>query len=271
MRLVVWPVAPARALARALAAATLPDPGTPGQAPRPVVTAVDEAEPHTLRARLDGGDVDLALLPTLDVLRAPDGLAVVPGVGLVGEASPRRALVATAALDAIATVGFDPRDTQEALVAQLVLRENYGLAPTFALADLAAPLADLLAAHGAVLAPADAVVPEGAYRLDLAREFTDLTLRPMPWALVAARAGTLDEAAAAALADAVAGAAPDDDDLRADGVGAYQLTLDGLALDGLDQYAEYLFETGTLTDIPDAPFAPRTPPAEPTGDGAPTA
>lgn len=261
MRLAVWPVAPARALARALAAATAPD-------GRRVVTSVAEAEPHALRAALDAGDVDLALLPTLDVLRAPDGLAVVPGVALVGEAGPRRALVATAALDAIATVGFDPRDTQEAIVAQLVLRENYGLAPTFALADLAAPLPELLAAHGAVLAPADALTPDDAYRLDLAREFTDLTLRPMPWGLVAARAGALDEAVAAALADAIAGAMPDDDDLRDGGVGAYQLTLDGLAMDGLEQYAEYLFATGTLTDIPAPPFAPRTPPTATTGDGA---
>ncbi len=261
MRLAVWPVAPARALARALAAATLPG-------GHRVVTSVVEAEPHTLRASLDDQTVDLVLLATLDVLRAPDGLAAVPGVGLVGEAGPRRVLVATAALDAIATVGFDPRDTQEAILAQLVLRENYGLAPAFALADLAAPLDNLLATHGAVLASADAVVPEGAYRLDLAREFTDLTLRPMPWGLVVARAGALTPAVAAALADAVAAALPDDDDLRDGGVGAYQLTLDGLALDGLDQYAEYLFETGTLTDIPDAPFAPRTPPAETSGDGA---
>lgn len=246
MRLAVWPAAPARALARVWEAAGL-------------VRETVEAEPHEIRARLDAGTVDLALLTALDVLRAHDGLDLVPGVGLVGEAGPRRALVVGSALDQIRTVGFDPRDTQEALVAQLVLRELYNLAPTFALADLSAPLTMLLGTHDAVLAPADAVVPDGAVRLDLGREWTDLTLRPMPWGLVAARAGALPLVAAEALAAAVAQAEPDDA-LRPDGVGAYQLTLDGYALDGLAELAEYLFATGTLTEIPDLPFvAPDAP------------
>ncbi len=268
MRLAVWPAAPARSLARALR-------GAVGADGRPIVTEVVEAEPHVLRAALDAGDVDLALLATLDALRAPDGLALVPGVALVGEAGPRRAIVATAALDAIATVGFDPRDTQEALLAQLVLREAYGLAPTFALADLAQPLDALLDAHGAVLAPADAPTPDGAYRLDLGREWTDLTLRPMPWGLVAARAGTLSPETAAALAAAATAPPPDDEALVADGAIAYQFTLDGYATDGLDELAEYLFATGTLTEIPGLPFVdlpptePETGAPEPSGDGAP--
>jgi len=249
VRLAVWPAAPARALGRALAAAT----GADGQ---PLVTAVVEAEPHAVRALLADGRVDLALVTTLDALRAYDGFAFVPRVALAGEASPRRAIVATAALDAIETVGFDPRDTQEALLAQLVLREGYGLAPQFALADLGEGLPALLARHGAVLAPADAPVPDGAYRLDLGREWTDLTLRPMPWALVAARAGTLAPSAAAALADAARLADPDDERLRLDGVAAFQLTLDGYAADGLEQLAQLWFQTGTLDDVPDVPFAP---------------
>ena len=223
-----------------------------------------------MRACLDEETVDLALLTTLDVLRAHDGLALVPRVALAGEAGPRRALIATAALDAIATVGFDPRDTQEAILAQLVLREAYGLAPQFGLADLTRPLGALLDAHGAVLAPADAPVPGGAYRLDLGREFTDLTLRPMPWGLVAARAGALAPAAALALADAAAAADVERDDaLRADGVAAYQFTLDGYAYDGLVELAEHLFATSTLSEIPDLPFVDAEPAAEPAGDGLP--
>ena len=254
MRLAVWPADPARALARVWEAAGL-------------VRETVEAEPHEIRARLDAGDVDLALLTTLDVLRAHDGLALVPGIGLVGEAGPRRALVVGSPLDQIRTVGFDPRDGQEALVAQLALRELYDLSPTFGLADLATPLQMLLTKHDAVLAPADAVVPDGAVRLDLAREWTDLTLRPMPWGLVAARAGTLPLAAAEALAAAVAQAEPDAA-LFVDGVGAYQLTLDGYGLDGLAELAEYLFATGTLSEIPDLPFvAPE--PDEPTPDSLP--
>lgn len=238
MRLAVWPVLPARALARALGG---------------LVTSVAEVEPYEARAALAEGLADLALVPTLDVLRSYDGLDLVPGVVLAGERSPRRRLVIGSALDRVETVAFDPRDTQEALLAQLVLREHYGNHPTFALADPAAPLADVLARQSAALVDYAEGVPEGAFALDLGQEWTDLTLRPMPWALLAAPEGTLSADDARRLRDAVQGA-PASDDLDVEGVAAYQLTLDGYAADGLDQFREHLFATGTLGEIPALPF-----------------
>jgi len=228
-----------------------------------VVTETTVVEPHEARAALDDEAVDLALLTALDVLRAPDGLSVVPGVALAGEKSPRRALVVQVPLNEIATVAFDPRDQQEALLAQLVLREHYGVRPQFALGPLGEPLDAWLEAADAALVPLDAAgaLPEGAYALDVGQEFTDLTLRPMPWGLVAARAGTLAPHAAAALADAARLADTDDGRLRLDGQHAFQLTLDGYAADGLDQLAELWFQTGTLDDVPDVPFAPTLAPA----------
>ena len=238
MRLAVWPVPPARALACALAG---------------VADAVLEVEPHEARAALDEGRADLALVPTLEVLRGHAGLALVPGVGLVGERGPRRRLVVGVPLDAVETVAFDPRDAQEALLAQLVLREHYGTAPTFTLRAPGTPLGDALASASAALAAADEETPDGAVALDLGQEWTDLTLRPMPWGLLAAPAGALSSDVARRVRDAVR-AAPPSDDLVVDGVGVYQLTLDGYAADGLDQLAEHLFATGTLGEIPDLPF-----------------
>jgi predicted solute-binding protein len=238
MRLAVWPVPSARALANAL---------------RGEVADVSEVEPYEARAALDEGRADLALVPTLEVLRAHDGLALVPGVGLVGERGPRRRLVVGASLDAVETVAFDPRDAQEALLAQLVLREHYGVAPTFTLRPPGTPLADALAAASAALAAPDEPTPDGAVALDLGQEWTDLTLRPMPWALLAAPAGALAPDDARRLRDAVR-AAPPSGDLFQDGVGVYQLTLDGYAAEGLSQLAEHLFATGTLSEIPDLPF-----------------
>jgi predicted solute-binding protein len=243
-RLAVWPEGPSRALALALGARV-----------EPFFT-----EPHEARAALDEGLVDLALLPTLEVLRAHDGLALVPGVALAGERSPRRTLISAAPLDAIRTVGFDPRDAQEALVAQLVLREHYGLEPVFGLADLAESPEELLAASDAALVPTGSPVPGGAYALDLGQEWTDLTLRPMVWGLLAARAGTLEPREAHEIAEVVR-TAPPAGALYVDGVGVYQLTLDGYAADGLDQLAEFWFATGTLSEIPNLPFLP--PPADP--------
>lgn len=237
MRLAVWPVLPARALARALG---------------DLVTEVLEVEPFEARAALDQGRADVALVPTLDVLRSHDGLEAIPGVALAGERSPRRRLVVGSALDQIETVAFDPRDAQEALLSQLVLREHYGLHPTFELPSGADLEATLSGQSAALVDYADAV-PAEAFVLDPGQEWTDLTLRPMVWGLLAMRAGEGDAATADRLRTAVREAAISDD-LFVDGVGVYQLTLDGYATDGLDQLAEYLFETGTLSEVPAVPF-----------------
>ena len=237
MRLAVWPVLPARALARALA---------------DLATEVIEVEPYEARAALDAGRADLALVPTLDVLRGHAGLDVIPGVALAGERSPRRRLVVGSALDQIETVAFDPHDAQEALLSQLVLREHYGAQPTFQLPGATA-LADVLDHQSAALVDYADAVPEGAFVLDPGQEWTDLTLRPMVWGLLAVMEDSVDAETARRLRTAVQEAAVSDD-LFVDGVGVYQITLDGYAIDGLDQLAEYLFETGTLSEIPAVPF-----------------
>lgn len=238
MRLAVWPVLPARALARALG---------------DLITEVVEVEPFEARAAVDSGRADLALVPTLDVLRAYAGLEVVPGVALAGERSPRRRLVVGSALDAIETIAFDPHDAQEALLSQLVLREHYGAQPTFQLPPPDAGLAEVLDTQSAALVGYADAVPEGAFVLDPGQEWTDLTLRPMVWGLLASREGVVDADSARRLRAAVQ-EAPVSDDLFVDGVGVYQLTLDGYAVDGLDQLAEYLFATGTLSEVPPVPF-----------------
>jgi predicted solute-binding protein len=239
MRLAVWPVAPAQALGAALR----------GAGP---VTEVAEVAPFEAAAALREGRVDLALVPTLDVLRDPAGLALVPGVGLVGERCPTVRLVVAGALDAVRTVAFDPRYAQEVLLTQLLLREHYGGAPTFAPADPAAPLEARLAGRDAVLVPADEPVGEGHVVLDLGQEWTELTLRPMVWGLVAARAGDLDVDAALALAGAAASADPSD--VTDDEARRYQLTLDGYAHAGLEELADHLFYHRVLDDLPSLPF-----------------
>lgn len=238
MRLAVWPVPPARALASALTN---------------LVSEVVEIEPHEARPALDSGGVDLALVPTLDVLRSYEGLEIVPGIALAGERSPRRRLVVGSQLDAIETIAFDPRDAQEALLTQLVLREHYGSAAAFALSDPETPLVDALRTSSAALVDFRDDVPEGAFVLDPGQEWTDLTLRPYPWGLLAALEGTLSAVDGLRMR-AAAQEAPVQDALFHEGVGAYQLTLDGYATDGLDQLAEYLFTTGTLSEVAPVPF-----------------
>jgi len=248
MRLAVWPVDSARALGHVL-----------GDALRQLDDAVElvEVEPYEARKALVGEHVDLALVPSLDLLRDAEGLEVLPGPALVGEASPMLQLVVGVPLDQITTIGFDPRYGQEALLAQLVLREHYGVEPVFRLVEPGTELADALATHGTVLAPVTDALPEGAVSLDLAREWTDLTLRPFVWGLFAARTDTLSLDVVRQLGDAVQSVGPLDA-LFVDGVAAFQLTLNGCAIDELDEFTEHLFATGTLAEIPGLPFVELT-------------
>lgn len=241
MRLATWPAAPARVLADALARAGL-------------VSETTLVQPFEAAGALAGGLVDLALVPTLDVLRAPERFAAVPGAGLVGEADPVLTLLVRGPLDGVRTVAFDPRYAQHALLAQLVFKEHYDAHPAFALAAPGATPAALLAEHEAALLPLGTPPPAGAIALDLGLEWTELTLRPMVWGLLAARPETLPPPRAAALAEALR-RVPPDALADASGARAFQLTLDGYALDGLDELATHLFYAGTLSDIPAVPFA----------------
>lgn len=237
MRLAAWPVAPAQALAAALVGG-----GT--------VTEAVAVAPFEAAAALREKAADLALVPTLDVLRDPAAFALVPGAGLVGERCPTARLVVAGALDRVKTVAFDPRLGQEAILTQLLLREHYGAEPVFVPVDPATPLEARLAGHDAALVPveqADEPVGEGRVVLDLGQEWTDLTLRPLVWGLLAARAGALDVETARALAEAVAAAPPD-------AARHYQLTLDGYAHAGLEELVNHLYYHGVLEDLPALPF-----------------
>lgn len=230
MKLAVWPADPARRLAAALRASG-------------VVTDTAEVAPFEAKAVLAGGRADLALVPTLDVLRAPEAFLLVPGVALAGEQDPLLRLVVRSPLNAIGAVAFDPRHGQAALLAQIVLKEHYGVAAMFA------PVPDPPAVQGdydAAFIPAEAA-PSDAVVLDLGREWTDLTLRPMVWGLLAARSDVLNPASTQVLRDAARAAEAVDD-------GVFQLTLDGYAHDGLDEFVKHLYYHGTLTDMPELPF-----------------
>jgi hypothetical protein len=108
--------------------------------------------------------------------------------------------------------------------------------------------------------------------LDLGQEWTDLTLRPMVWGLLAARPGTLNAEIGRRLQDLIAAASTDArfvDALSAEGARVYQLTLDGYAHDGLDEFVNHLYYHGTLADLPDLPFLALSPEGEAPVNGEP--
>ena len=232
--LAVWPGEPSEALGRVLAEA--------------LGGSVVTVEPHAAAGALASGAVDLALVPTLAVLRDVDAFSLAPGAGLVGERSPTRVLAIGVPLDSVETIAFDPRWGQEALLAQMLLREHFDLQPAFRPVPSDAPAARLLAEHGAALVAPEADLPDGTVVLDLGREWADLTSRPMVWGLVASARGRMDEPTARAIAAATFASGDPT------GEGDFQLSLAGLGYSGLEAFADHLFYTGTLEAIPELPF-----------------
>ncbi len=236
MRLLVPDVEAARALAQTWAEGASP------------VSGWDTAPLYDAERALRAGHTDLAFLPTLSVLRDPDTFSVVPGVGLVGSVAAPVWLTVHRALDEIQRVGFDPHFAQEAILAQVVLKELYQAQPVFV------PLA-----HGAP-APSDldAVLqvggeePSGGYVMNLGHEWFELTTRPFVWALLAAPAGTVEPDEARLLRDAALEIDPEPDGGTDPSVGG--MTLAGWAHAGLDEWVNHLFYHRALSDMPEIPF-----------------
>ena len=223
MRLLVWPAEPAQAFGRLVADAIGAELGT--------------VEPHRATASLADGAADLALVPTLDALRDPKPLALVPAVGLVSETSPGPRLDLSVPLDAIGTLAFDRRHAHDGILARLLLREHYGAEPELQVGPDAAD---------ATLVDPGTPAAAGSVSLDLGREWTDLTLRPMVWGLLAARADALPRDVAQTVVDVVhAEQRPDE---------PFAFSLQGLGYAGLEAYADLLFYAGALPAIPELPF-----------------
>lgn len=266
LRLAIWDLPPADFLAAGVAS------GAVSQA-----VVVERAAPAVCRRRLEEGAADVALVPTLHLLRDPGAFDLVPGAALSTWRYPFARLLMRSALQTPpATLAFDPVHEQEILVAAIVLKEHYGATPT--LVPRPDTTRDALAA-----APEDAVLLVGpevptlqADRLamDLGQEWFELTHYPMPWGLFATRreAGREDVVrlvrALARTAEAQRGvwaqARETSPSLHAFYTDDLRVRFDDLVTAGLTAYVDYLFYLGVLSEQPDFRFV--QPPAEDEGD-----
>ena len=139
---------------------------------------------------LKAGKVDLALVPTLTVLRDHEDYDALPAVALSTWGYPFAQLVLRGGLgDPFKTLAFDPRYAQEAVLSRIVLAEHYQQEPSFV--PYEAPTREQLLA-----APEDASLHVGPdvpllrtdrITLDLGQEWYELANYPMVWGLFAAR------------------------------------------------------------------------------------
>ena len=142
-------------------------------------------------ARLHEGDVDVALIPTLQILRSPDSFDPLAGVAFSSWRYPYARLVLQEPLStSLDSVAFDPVYAQEVLLTRIVLKEHYDFEPSFI--PLKDPSVDeLLAADAAaslVVGPNVPFLQPDEYAMDVGQEWYELSKYPMIWGLFAARA-----------------------------------------------------------------------------------
>jgi chorismate dehydratase len=228
-----------------------------------VSAPLDEAE-----RLLKAGRTDVAFVPTLSILRDPDAFSVVPGVAIVGRAYPAPRLHLPAGLAPLAagqtvTIGLNPRFAQEALLAQVIVKEAYGALPQFL------PVPDGMAAPAGVdayLLAADAPAVGGGVTLDLGQEWFELTTRPMVWALLAGTTGGIEPAEAQLLRDRTLALEGEPDAASIEEPASF--TLAAYAHAGLEAWIHHLYYHRALTDLPVIPFVEIVEPGEGEKDDA---
>lgn len=135
---------------------------------------------------LEAGYVDVALVPTLPVLRRLEDFDILPAVALSTWKNPYVRLDVRAASPVeVRTVACDPSNPQVLVMAQMILKEHYGVSPQF-VPIRAAGVEQLQGANqDAVLLEGDAVprLTGAAYPLDLSQEWFELANYPFVWGL----------------------------------------------------------------------------------------
>lgn len=141
---------------------------------------------------LAAGRVDVAMVPTLTLLRDPDAYDVLPAVALSSWSYPYARLVLRHGLQGeIERLAFNPVAEQEAFLARLVLKEHYQRQPVMVPLEGASHL-DLLRsdADAALIVGVDApLLHSDALWLDLGQEWYELANYPMVWGFFATRKG----------------------------------------------------------------------------------
>src|SRR5215218_4115331 len=160
--------------------------------------------PSRLADRLAAGDLDVGLIPVIELFRAGN-YTVVPGVSIASRGPVLSVtLFSRVPWPEIRSVALDEGSRTSAALAQILLRKRYGVVPQVEPLPIDVPADDLTT--DAVLLIGDramrACLPGFAFAYDLGREWTDWTGLPMVYAVWAVRDGVDLGPAERAFADA---------------------------------------------------------------------
>lgn len=234
------------------------------------VAAPFEIERRTIpecEQMLAGHDADVAMVTTLSVLRHPDAYDVLPAVALSTWSYPYARLVLKHGLERpFEQVAFNPVCTQEAFLAQLVLKEHYRMTPEFVPHEGATQQELLASGEDAVLLVGSDVPmwSSDALWLDLGQEWFELANYPMVWGFFATRKGEATPDVIRAVRNSVRAAeAQRDVWVRAQETTAalhefysedLRVRLDDLVVASLTELNQYLYYYHVLPEVADVPF-----------------
>jgi chorismate dehydratase len=152
------------------------------------------ATPAVLADRLAAGELDVALLPVIELARIP-GLELVPGLGIVTDGPSRSVLlVSSCPPDAIESIALDPDSRTSNALARVLLAEVWKCRPRIR-AGRPSLEESLDEADAAVRIGDKALfdaLPSGAHVHDLGEAWTNETRLPFVFAAWAACPGIVD-------------------------------------------------------------------------------
>jgi chorismate dehydratase len=150
--------------------------------------------PSVLARRMAAGELDLALLPVIELARIPD-LRVVPGLAIGSFGNCRSVLlVAREPLADVRSVALDPESSTSNALARVLFSDAWGRTPSFA--EGPSDLVLALEEHDAAVRIGDKALflplPAGTIAYDLGGAWTARTTLPFVFAVWATRAGVVD-------------------------------------------------------------------------------
>lgn len=150
--------------------------------------------PSALAPRMAAGELDVALLPTIELARIP-GLVVVPGLGISTRGPAASVLlVCKKPLREVRSVALDPDSRTSNALVQILFREVWKTRPEFSMGS--SELAASLLKHDAAVRIGDKALfeplPAGTEAVDLGAAWTRARGLPFVFAVWAARSGVVD-------------------------------------------------------------------------------
>jgi chorismate dehydratase len=182
---------------------------------RPLVYGLDRRQdlfslrydvPSVCAQLLATGDIDLGMIPSIEVQRGPEPYRIVPDLGIVSDGAVASvALFSRVPLPEIRRIGLDTSSRTSAGLVRILCREAWCIEPSF---EAVAPdIATRVLGCDAALVIGDPALfldhtAAGLMKVDLGEEWTRMTGLPFVWAVWAGRPDALSRDHVAALQQA---------------------------------------------------------------------